>query len=89
MRYPRVACEGEMHMVSTLAMGRYYAARRFMRDGHRDWALTVVGELLQSPAGREHALCLLAEMYPDDPDSAVCIDMALLPGTPAARNNLR
>ena len=73
-------------MASDHAAKRHEQARAFLRAGRRDWALTVVGELLQSPAGREYALCLLAEMYPEDTVSAVPVDIALLPERPESRN---
>jgi hypothetical protein len=50
-------------MPSTLELSRYHVALRFLREGRRDWALVLVGELLHSHSGRPLALELLAEMY--------------------------
>jgi len=59
----------ELEIASILETNRYYAAQRFLKEGRREWALVVVGELLRSPAlsGRQLALRLLAEMYPENP----------------------
>ena len=51
-------------MSSMLETNRYHAARRFLQQGQREWALVIAGELLRSTSGRELALSLLAEMYP-------------------------
>jgi hypothetical protein len=45
----------------------YYAARRLLLNGQRDSALVIAGELLRSASGRELALSLLTEMYPESP----------------------
>ena len=37
----------------------------FCSRGQREWALVIAGELLRSVSGRELALSLLAEMYPE------------------------
>ena len=52
-------------MSSILETNRYHTARRFLLDGQREWALVIAGELLRSVSGRELALSLLAEMYPE------------------------
>lgn len=60
----------ELEMASILETNRYYAACRFLKEGRREWALVIVGELLRSNSlpGRQLALRLLAEMYPDRPE---------------------
>jgi len=55
-------------MPSMLETNHYHAARRFLLAGQRDWALVIAGELLRSDSGRELALSLLAEMYPEGPN---------------------
>lgn len=59
----------DLGMASILDTNRYYAAQRFLKEGRREWALVIVGELLRSPSlsGRQLALHLLAQMYPDNP----------------------
>lgn len=61
----------DLEMGSILETNRYYAACRFIKEGRREWALVIVGELLRSSsmAGRQLALRLLAEMYPDGPEA--------------------
>lgn len=54
-------------MPSMLENNTYYAARRLLLNGQRDSALVIVGELLRSVSGRELALSLLTEMYPESP----------------------
>lgn len=60
----------ELEMASILETNRYYAACRFLKEGRREWALVIVGELLRSSSmpGRQLALRLLADMYPDGPE---------------------
>ena len=60
----------DLEMASILETNRYYAACRFIKEGRREWALVIVGELLRSSStpGRQLALRLLAEMYPDGPE---------------------
>ena len=60
----------ELEMASILETNRYYAACRFLKEGRREWALVIVGELLRSASvpGRQLALRLLTEMYPDGPE---------------------
>jgi hypothetical protein len=52
-------------MASLPEIGRYQLACRFLREGRRELALLIAGELLHSVAGREFAIRLLAELYPD------------------------
>lgn len=52
-------------MPSMLETNHYHVARRFLLAGQREWALVIAGELLRSATGRELALSLLAEMYPE------------------------
>lgn len=61
----------DLEMGSILETNRYYAACRFIKEGRREWALVIVGELLRSSsmAGRQLALRLLAEMYPEGPET--------------------
>jgi len=54
-------------MPSMLENNHYYAARRFLQKGQRESALVIAGDLLRSASGRELALSLLAEMYPEAP----------------------
>lgn len=60
----------DLEMASILETNRYYAACRFIKEGRREWALVIVGELLRSSStpARQLALRLLAEMYPDGPE---------------------
>jgi hypothetical protein len=67
-------------MPSILETNHYHSARRFLLAGQREWALVIAGELLRSTTGRELALSLLAEMYPEAPKdqtafagSAACV----------------
>lgn len=59
----------DLELASILETNRYYAACRFLKEGRREWALVIVGELLRSASvsGRQLALRLLAEMYPEGP----------------------
>lgn len=54
-------------MPSMLETNRYHSARRFLLEGRREWVLMIAGELLRSISGRELALSLLAELYPEAP----------------------
>lgn len=65
----------ELEMASILETNRYYAACRFLKEGRREWALVIVGELLRSNSmpGRQLALRLLAEMYPDGPEGSSAV----------------
>ena len=59
----------DLEMASILETNQYYAACRLLKEGRREWALVIVGELLRSPSlsGRQLALHLLVEMYPENP----------------------
>lgn len=43
--------------------GCYRIVRDLLRQGRRDRAFVVIGELLRTDSGRPHALRLLAEIY--------------------------
>jgi len=54
-------------MPSMLETNQYHTARRFLLAGKRESTLIIAGDLLRSATGRELALSLLAEMYPEEP----------------------
>ena len=61
-------------MVKELLLGGeswcYRTARDLLRQGRRDRALVVIGELLRTDSGRPQALRLLAEIYGNAPSPA-------------------
>lgn len=68
-------------MSSMLETNRYYSARRFLQAGQRELALVIAGELLRSSTGRELALNLLSEMYPDRTKGESADGESLSPGS--------